>query len=117
VHLLSKQSVDLSIADGREDSLVEAMRLNNNLYRLFGATLEQLKDGSKLVRATEATTWIEVAALRLLRRQTLYPTELRRYVDSKRFPVSTTVLKLPFCRRFVKLFERRWFLRSNIFLF
>ena len=29
---------------------------------LFGATLEQHKDGSKLISATETTTWIEFAA-------------------------------------------------------
>jgi hypothetical protein len=28
----------------------------------FGATLEQVKDGSKLVSATGATTWIEFAS-------------------------------------------------------
>jgi hypothetical protein len=28
----------------------------------LGATLEQTKDGSKLVSATEATTWIEFAS-------------------------------------------------------
>jgi hypothetical protein len=28
----------------------------------FGATLEQAKDGSELVSATTATTWIEFAA-------------------------------------------------------
>jgi len=55
---------DLAVSGFLSLARLPVPRLRQHIFagRFFGATLEQAKDGSELVSATEATTWIEFAS-------------------------------------------------------
>lgn len=60
IYLVSRWTAREDEGEGRDAGMVDVWTRKSlhKLVTLFGATLEQVKDGSQLISATEATTWI-----------------------------------------------------------